>query len=344
MEVAIGVDPAKGSLAVAAVDPLGRVLDAREFSNDTRGHRAFLGWVREHSPDRVIGIECSLSYGASLSRLLLHAGEDVREVPTTLTFRQRRRRGSQGKSDLIDSVAIARIVASGEVLPSAYRVEVLTDLRALVDYRDQLVRARTQVANRAHADLVNVRPGYGREVPNLRAKVHRAKARSLLRGDRSVRAELLRSRLGELLRLEGEIAAMDRRIEAMVRESGTSLTAIPGVGSFIAAKILGEVGDPSRVRSKAAFAVLSGTAPLPASSGQTQRHRLNRGGNRQLNWALHYIALVQCRILPDAQAYMARQREAGKSHKEAMRCLKRHLSNVVYRHLVADARRADLAA
>ena len=129
--------------------------------------------------------------------------------------------------------------------------------------------------------------GYGREVPNLRAKVHRAKARSLLRGDRSVRAELLRGRLGELLRLEGEIAAMDRRIEALVRETGTSLTTIPGVGPFIAAKILGEVGDPSRVRSKAAFAVLSGTAPLSASSGQTHRHRLNRGGNRQLNWALH---------------------------------------------------------
>jgi transposase len=344
VEVAIGIDPAKGSLAVAAVDPLGRVLDAREFSNDRKGHRALLGWVRDRGPDRMIGIECSLSYGASLSRLLLQAGEDVREVPTTLTFRERRRRGSQGKSDLVDSVAIARIVASGEVLPSAHRVEVLTNLRALVDYRDQLVRARTQVANRAHADLVNVRPGYGREVPNLRAKVHRAKARSLLRGDRSVRAELFRRRLGELLRLEGDIAATDRRIQALVRQTGTSLTEIPGVGPFIAAKILGEVGDPSRVRSKAAFAVLSGTAPLPASSGQTQRHRLNRGGNRQLNWALHYIALVQCRILPDAQTYMARQRETGKSYKEAMRCLKRHLSNVVYRHLVADVRRGELAA
>jgi len=344
VEVAIGVDPAKGSLAVAAVDPLGRVLDAREFSNDPGGHRALLGWVRERDRDRVIGIECSLSYGAALSRLLLHSGEDVREVPTTLTHRERGRRGSQGKSDLVDSVAIARIVASGEVLPSAHRVEVLTDLRALVDYRDQLVRARTQVANRAHADLVNVRPGYGREVPNLKAKVHRAKARSLVKGDRSVRAELVRRRLGELSRLEGEIAAMDRRIEAMVRQTGTSLIAIPGVGPFIAAKILGEVGDLSRVRSKAAFAVLSGTAPLPASSGQTHRHRLNRGGNRQLNWALHYIALVQSRITPDAQAYMLRQREAGKSHKEAMRCLKRHLSNVVYRHLVADARRAEQAA
>jgi transposase len=344
VEVAIGVDPAKGSLAVAAVDPLGRVLDAREFCNDPGGHRALLGWIRERGPNRVIGIECSLSYGASLSRFLLDAGEDVREVPTTLTFQQRRRRHAQGKTDLVDSVAIARIVASGEVLPSAHRVEALADLRALVDYRDQLVRARTQVANRAHADLVNIRPGYGREVPNLRAKVHRAKAISLLRGDRSMRAELVRRRLGEVSRLEREGAAMDRRIEAMVRDTGTTLTDIPGVGPFIAAKILGEVGDPSRVRSRAAFAALSGTAPLPASSGQTQRHRLNRGGNRQLNWALHFVALVQCRIFPKAQAYMARQREAGKSHKEAMRCLKRQLSNVVYRHLLADAGRAELAA
>ena len=344
MEVAIGVDPSKSSLAVAAVDPLGRVVGTAEFPNDPRGHRTLLRWARERGPDRVIGIECSLSFGAALSRLLLQSGEDVREVPTTLTHQQRRRRASQGKSDLVDSVAIARIVASGEVLPSANRLEVLTDLRALVEYRDQLVRARTQVANRTHADLMNVLPGYERRVPNLRAKAHRTTARSLLRGDRSVRAELGRKRLDELSRLDREIAAMDPRIEATVRKTETSLTSIPGVGPFIAAKILGEVGDPSRVRSKPAFAVLSGTAPLSASSGQVQRHRLNRGGNRQLNWALHYIALVQCRITPEAQAYMARQREAGKSHKEAMRCLKRQLSNVVYRHLVADARRAELAA
>ena len=150
MEVAIGVDPSKSSLAVAAVDPLGRVLGTGEFSNDPRGHRALIRWVHEHGPDRVIGIECSLSYGATLSRVLLRSGEDVREVPTTLTHRQRRRRGSQDKSDLVDSVAIARIVASGEVLPSAHRLEVLADIRALVEYRDQLVRARTQVANRTH--------------------------------------------------------------------------------------------------------------------------------------------------------------------------------------------------
>ena len=116
------------------------------------------------------------------------------------------------------------------------------------------------------------------------------------------------------------------------------------MGPFIAAKILGEVGEASRIRSKASFALLSGTAPLVASSGQTHRHRLNRRGNRQLNWALHYIALVQSRTTPEAKAYIARQREAGKSHKEAMRCLKRHLSNVVYRHLLIDARRLEQAA
>jgi transposase len=159
-----------------------------------------------------------------------------------------------------------------------------------------------------------------------------------------VRGELVRRRLTEVSRLDREIAQLNRRIAVTVPQTGTTLTEIPGVGPFIAAKILGEVGDPSRIRSKAAFAVLSGTAPLPASSGKTQRHRLNRGGNRQLNWALHYIALVQWRVLPEAQVYMARQREAGKSHKEAMRCLKRHLSNVVYRRLVADSSRTEQAA
>jgi transposase len=175
-------------------------------------------------------------------------------------------------------VAIARVVASEDPLPSARREALLSDLRLLVDYRDQLVRAKTQLANRAHADLVNIRPGYWAEVPNLRAKKHQAKGRSLLRGDRSVRAELVRRRLAEVSRLDREIADLDRRIAVTVAQSGTTLTEIPGVGPYIAAKILGEVGDPSRIRSKAAFAVLSGTAPLPASSGKTQRHRLNREG------------------------------------------------------------------
>jgi transposase len=337
MDVAIGVDSHKGSLAAAAVDAVGRVLDVREFPNRPDGHRALLGWMKGRGEPRRVGIEGSQRYGAALARRLLLEGEDVWEVPASLTHRQRRRRSSQGKSDTVDAVAIARVVAAGEGLASAKRTAVLSDLKVLVDYRDQLVRARTQVANRAHADLVVIRPGYEEKVPNLRARRHVIRARTLLRGDRSVRGELLRLRLGELLRLSREIEGTDRRIAEKLEETSTTLTEIPGVGPFVAAKILGEVGDLSRLRSKAAFGLLTGTAPLVASSGQTHRHRLNRGGNRQLNWSLHCIALVQSRTVPEAKAYLARQREAGKSYKEALRCLKRHLSNVVYRRLQTDA-------
>jgi len=343
VEVAIGIDTHKGSLAAASVDALGRVLDVREFTNDPTGHRSLVRWVKEQTQPRRIGIEGSLNYGASAARTLLASGEDVREVSPLLTHVERRRR-AKGKSDPVDAVAIARVVTADETLPSARRAALLSDLKLLVDYRDQLVRARTQVANRIHADLVIIRPGYEQVVPNLRARRHVIKARSLISRDRSVHAELVRRRLGEILRLETEIDQSDRRIADRLRETDTTLTQIPGVGPFIAAKILGEVGEISRIRSKASFASLSGTAPLVASSGQTHRHRLNRRGNRQLNWALHYIALVQSRTTPEAKAYLARQREAGKSHKEAMRCLKRHLSNVVYRHLLLDARRLEQAA
>lgn len=325
------------------MDALGRVLGVREFTNDPTGHRLLVRWVAEQGQPRRIGIEGSLSYGSGAARALLACAEDVREVAPSLTHLERRRR-SKGKSDSVDAVAIARVVAADETLPSTRRTAVLTDLKLLVDYRDQLVHARTQVANRVHADLVVLRPGYEQVVPNLRAKRHVARARSLISRDRSVQAELVGRRLGEIMRLEAEIALADQRIADRLGEADTTLTQIPGVGPFIAAKILGEVGEVSRIRSKASFASLSGTAPVVASSGQTHRHRLNRRGNRQLNWALHYIALVQARTTPEAKAYLARQREAGKSHKEAMRCLKRHLSNVVYRHLLLDARRLEQAA
>lgn len=343
MGVAIGMDSHKETLAAAAVDELGRVIDVREFRNRPDGHRALIGWISSQQDPRTVGIEGSQGFGAAVARRLLLAGEDVREVPATLTHRQRSRRPSQGKSDPVDAVAIARVVAVGDGLSSARRAQVLADLKLLVDYRDQLVRARTQVANRVHADLVVICPGYEETVPNLRARKHILAARALLGRDRSVRAGLLRRRLAEMLRLSTEIGEAERRMAEKLEEANSTLTEIPGVGPYIAAKILGEVGDPSRIRSRAAFAVLSGTAPLMASSGQTHRHRLNRGGNRQLNWALHYIALVQSRTLPEAKAYTARQRDAGKSFREALRCLKRQLSNVVYRHLTADAERLEQA-
>jgi transposase len=187
-----------------------------------------------------------LSYGSAAARALLARGEDVREVAPSLTHLERRRR-SKGKSDPVDAVAIARVVVADETLPSARRTALLADLKLLVDYRDQLIQARTQVANRVHANLVVIRPGYEQMVPNLRARRHVIKARSLISRDRSVQAELVRQRLRDILRLESEITQSDRGIADKLREADTTLTQIPGVGPFIAAKILGEVGEISRI-------------------------------------------------------------------------------------------------
>jgi transposase len=334
--VAIGGDSHKGSLAAAAVDSLGRCLSSREFRNDPAGHRALLNWARSLDAPRRIGVEGSGAYGAGLARFLLSSGEEVLEVPASLTHRERKRRGSQGKSDPVDALAIARVVGREDGLSSPGRAGVAEDLKLLSDYRDQLVRSRTQVANRIHRDLAVSRPGYERRVANLTAKRYLGQVMVLLRGDRSVRAELTRSRLRELRRLDAEVAGTRALIVAKLEESGTTLIEVPGMGPLLAAKILGEVGDPRRIRSKAAFALMAGTAPLPASSGQTQRHRLNRGGNRRLNFALHYLALIRYRTDPETRTYVERRRAEGKSFREAMRCLKRHLSNVIYRRLVSD--------
>jgi transposase len=343
MGSSIGVDSHKCSLAAAVVDELGRVIGVQEFPNDPDGHFALLKWAQEQEVPRAIGVEGSGNYGAALCRTLAAAGEHVHEVPATLTFRERRRKGSQGKSDPVDAVAIARVVARGEALPSPRRLQALVDLKLLSDYRDQLVCARTQLANRVHRDLVILHPGYQQVVPNLVGAKHLSRAESLVKGDSSVRADLVRRRIAELRRVSKEISEIKAKLRTVLAESGTSLTEVPGIGPLIAAKILGEVGDVNRIRSKAAFAMMAGTAPLVASSGMSSRHRLNRGGNRKLNFALHYMALVRYRSDEETKAYIERRRAEGKSYKEAMRCLKRHLCNVVYRQMMSDLRTMHVA-
>jgi transposase len=336
MGVAIGVDSHKSSLAVGVLNEMGRPVGVREFANDARGHDSLIGWLDAHGPERIIGIEGSGSYGAGLARRLLKAGEDVREVPAFMSHRQRKRNPSRGKSDVNDAIAIAHVVARGEGLSSPQREVNYQDLKLLSDYRDQLVRVRTQLINRSHKDLVVSHPGYERRIPKLNSKKKLKEATALLRGDRSVRAELIRDRIAEIRRLDDKIAAVEKQIAVRVTETGTTLIQLRGIRFIVAAKILGEIGDVGRLRSKGSFAMLTGTAPLEASSGRTKRHRLNRGGNRQLNYALYIMALARCRGDADTQAYMARLRTAGKSDREAMRCLKRHLSNVVFRQLIVD--------
>lgn len=339
-----GVDSHKRTLWVCAVDELGREVTAGEFANDPAGHRALIRWsVGVEAGGRWFGVEGTGHHAYALARFLLGAGEVVVEVPPALADRERRR-GRRGKSDPVDALAIARVAArEREHLEPLRHDPVARDLKLVGDYRQQLVAERTRTANRVHADLMQLRPGYHGRVSDLGSSCLPS-ARRLLRGERSVQGDLARRRLATLARLDGEIRELERRLRDLLAASGTTLTDLPGVGVVVAARILGEVRDIRRFATRDRFARANGTAPIPASSGDRVRHRLSRGGNRRLNWAIHLIALTQARTDPRARAYLARRRAEGRTGREAIRALKRHLSDVVYRQLVADARRLQEAA
>jgi transposase len=215
------------------------------------------------------------------------------------------------------------------------------DLRVLMDYREQLVAERTGIANRVHTDLGWLHPGYQHQLPRLTQPAHLRAAIALLQADSSVRAAITRSRLQRMIAITTELADLRTQITDLVAQSRTSLTDIYGAGVFVAARILAEVVDVRRYPSRHHFAAANGSAPIPASSGRTSRYRLNRGGNRQLNRALHTIAITEIRADTEGRAYYLRKRAEGKTGREALRCLKRRLSDVVYRTMRADLQPAS---
>jgi transposase len=221
-------------------------------------------------------------------------------------------------------------------LPPIRLPDRTTEIRLLLEAREDLIGETTRVRNRLHAHLRVLLPGYGGTVANLVAARHRTTVRRLLRGNATVQAELARSLLDRLLRVDRECAVLTHRIEGLV--NGHPLLALPGAGPITVARLVAEAGDMRRFRTPDAFAALAGVAPIPASSGQVQRMRLNRGGNRQLNRALHVIAVTQARFHPPAKAYVTRRMETdGKTWPEAIRALKRQLVRPVFRLLVEGA-------
>ena len=331
----IGVDTHKLTLAACAVDALGAPLAEASFDNDPAGHRRFAAWARGLAPEVRIGVEGSASFGAVLARGLHAAGFDVVEVPPHLSRRERGRTRRPGKSDAGDALAIARVTARECRLPPVRLPDHSADLQLLVSARERLLGQATAARNALHAYLRLLLPGYARLAPNLVAARHRAAIGRALRAQRGVAADLARGELRRLERLLGEADALEAQIRPLVADD--PLQRLPGAGPLTAATLRGHVGDARRLRSHHAFAALAGAAPIPASSGQTQRMRLNRGGNRQLNRALYVIALNQLRMHPPAQAYLARKRAEGKSGREALRCLKRQLARQVFRLLLEGA-------
>jgi transposase len=324
--VAIGVDTHKEVHVAVAVDRLGAQLDSREIATTPAGYRSLLAWAQELGLP-AFAVEGTGSYGAGLVRFLEAAGVDVFECE-----RPRREERRRGKSDLIDAALAARRLLSGERLSLPRGGGRREELRLLLLERRGAMQARNAALNQLSAVLVTA-PDHTRARLGALSGDRLARAAARLRPGAEVVDGVLR-RLGRRVeRLSGEVAEVERALAGVVAEIAPSLLEECGVGPVCGAQLLVSSGDPGRMRSEASFAALAGTSPVDASSGKQRRHRLNRGGDRQLNWALHVVALQRVRHHHETRAYYRRLLAAGKTTREARRCVKRALARYFYRRL-----------
>lgn len=283
-------------------------------------------------------IEGASGLGAPLNTWL--AADDIAavDVPAKLASRVRMLSTGHGrKSDDADATSVGIAARTAVGLQPVAVTEAITVLRAVVEHRDDVVATRTQTINRLHVLLTRLLPGGAPR--NLEADSAAQLLRSIrprATGPRTLR-KLAAELVAEVRHLDRRIAAANTEITQAVQDSQTTLTELQGVGTLTAAKVLARVGDIHRFRSAAAFASYTGTAPIEVSSGDVVRHRLSRAGDRQLNCCLHTMAITQIRHDGPGRSYYQRKRAAGKSHKEALRCLKRRLSDTIYRQLLRDA-------
>lgn len=335
--VTIGIDPHRGSHTAAALDPARRVLDQLTVPASPVGYRQLRAWAARW-PHRRWGVEGASGNGRVVSQWLLADGEQVVDIPAKLSARVRLlSTGHNRKSDEADAISTARAACD---TPDAFPVAAegaSTTLRLLSDRRDDLVARRTQSLNRLHALLGELAPGQARQ------RLSAESAAVLLRkirpaaGPAQTRRRLAADLVREVRQLDTAIRAVERDITDALGAAGSTLPQLYGIGTVIAAKILGRVGDVRRFATAARFASYCGVAPIAASSGDVVRHRLSRAGDRQLNFALHVMATCQARQHPAGRAYYLRKRAEGHSGLEALRCLKRQLADVVYRQLLRDA-------
>ena len=331
--IVIGVDVHKHELSAVAIDELGRELDG--WSGPPG--RALLDWAP--AGERLWALEDCRHVSRGLERLLLEAGERLARVPPRLTAPQRRCGRVRGKSDAIDALAIARAALREPNLdrPRAGE-ERLRELKLLVDHRDDLVDERRRAQQRLRWHLHELDPSLEVPLGALdRALWLERVARRLARREQTTQVRIARELVARCRSLSRSIAELEAELQGHTQRIAPRLLELAGCGPLSAAKLLCEIGPIERFRSDAQLARHAGVAPLDASSGKQQRHRLDRGGNRQLNCALHRIAITQGRVYAPARAYLERKQSEGKSRREALRCLKRQLARTVFTTLKSES-------
>ena len=335
--VVVGMDPHKRSATIEVMTADESILGSGRFSTDAAGYQAMLAYTRRW-PQRVWAIEGCAGIGKHIAVRLIRDGEAVVDVPPKLSARMRVYSTGQGrKTDATDAHSIALVGTRIAGLRPVVADEQLAVLRVLVDRRRSLGEDHTRMVSQLHQLLLELIPG------GAKKDLSAAQAKALLatvrprdaagKARRRVAAELI----ADLERVYARSKAADKELKALVTATGTTLMDLHGVGPSGAARLLVEVGDITRFPDRDHFASWNGTAPLDASSGDQVRHRLSRKGNRQINRVLHIMATVQLRHPTEGRAYYDRRKADGKTSMEAMRALKRRLSNIVYQRMLDDA-------
>nr|AEN14620.1 transposase [Rhodococcus sp. R04] len=344
--IILGVDPHKTSHTAAAVDtPATTTIDTLTISSSEADYRRLLDWAQRW-PQRYWAIENADGLGHHLAQWLISRGETVVDIPPTATAKIRTlSRGGRRKNDPIDAAAAACAAAiRGESRPVA--AEDHTDALALLDERRHtLSRHRTKLLNQMHALLRELIPGGVKRSLTANAAEKALHTVTAVTTADQVRAQLIEDLIDDVRRCDRQLADNTARMKRILDEHATSLTDIVGIGPVLAARVLAGTRDPRRFPTAAAYANYTGTAPVQVASGDYNRHRLSRYGNRDLNSALHSIAVIQIRTRTSAgRRYYDRKIAEGRTSREAIRCLKRHLATVLWKTMVNDVRSRELTA
>jgi len=336
--VVIGIDAHKRTHTAVAVDAFGVERGVRTVLATTTGHLELIRWADELGPERRFAVEDCRHLTRRLERDLLGAGETIVRVPPKLMAIERRVARTRGKSDPIDALAVARAALREPGLPTAHLDGAERELRLLLGHREDVVAERTRIINRVRWHLHGIDPALEAGAGDLTC-VKNVKALALrIDGAAGVEKHILDDLLPRLIELTTTERSLERAISSRVAPLAPSLLALEGCGALTAAKIVGEVAGIGRFKDRNAFARHNGAAPIPVWSGNNDHHRLNRGGNRQLNAALHRIAVTQLRTGAPAKMAMDTLIASGKTKKDALRVVRRRLSDIVYKRLVEDQR------
>nr|BFE56418.1 IS110 family transposase [Dactylosporangium thailandense] len=339
--VVIGLDPHKRSATIEVINEREKILAQGRYATDTGGYAQMLAAGRRF-PDRTWAVEGCAGIGRHIAQRLVADGETVLDVPPKLSARVRVFDTGQGrKTDPVDAHSVAVAGLRSPDLRQVQPDDATVALRLLVDRRDELGYARAETVSRIHQFLLELVPGGAKKF------LTRGQASYLLRTApepvgivAETRHRLARELIDELTTIDGKIKAADKQLRDLVAAAGSTLTGLNGIGPSGAARLLGDIGDIDRFRTAGHFASWNGTAPIDASSGDQKRHRLSRAGNRRINRVLHIMAIVQLRHDTPGRTYYRRRLAEGKTTMEALRALKRHLSDVVFKRMLHDVARA----